>query len=52
MAGFDQPIEPMALGNMREQATRLEMLFNRKTARILGLAVPETLLVEADEVIE
>src|ERR1700722_3498300 len=35
-----------------EQATRLEMLLNRKTARTLGLAVPETLLVEADEVIE
>jgi putative tryptophan/tyrosine transport system substrate-binding protein len=35
-----------------EQATRLEMLLNRKTARTLGVAVPETLLVEADEVIE
>jgi putative tryptophan/tyrosine transport system substrate-binding protein len=35
-----------------EQATRLEMLLNRKTSQTLGLAVPETLLVEADEVIE
>ena len=35
-----------------EQATRLEMLLNRKTASALGLTVPETLLVEADEVIE
>jgi putative tryptophan/tyrosine transport system substrate-binding protein len=35
-----------------EQATRLEMLLNRKTARTLRLTVPETLLVEADEVIE
>jgi len=35
-----------------EQATRLEMLLNVKTAKALGIAVPPTLLVAADEVIE
>ncbi len=35
-----------------EQATRIEMLLNLRTAKALGLTVPQTLLVRADELIE
>ena len=54
LAGFtDRILRGSQPGDLPiEQPAELEMIVNAATARDLGLVIPETIMVRADEVIE